>query len=233
MLRFYPESIRGHIQHSVHTLGAKLYAEPAAIGVGAELSGSKTFSREGKHIIQGRLIKAQRTVKWTINENETTKSGIYEQPSFAIIVRYSVERGFAMKLGMKATTYGALSLKGKKASRTIFKTPDKQMDTDLEKEDLEELTKMRAELLAKEGPGAGSGFGQNRFSSWAGQNDRYCSLVQCSAPTIISRIMNSSQRYLISSFSGKDGNDVTSSSIISARNNSLQILTVRQCCPLP
>ena len=155
MLRFYPELIRGHIQHSVHTSGVKLYAEPAAIGVGAEMSGSKTFLREGKHIIHGRLIKAQRIVKWKISENEATKSGIYEQPSFAVIVRYSVERGFAMKLGMKATTYGALSVKGKKDSRTIFKTLDKQMDTDLEKEDLEKLTKMRAELLAKEGPGGG------------------------------------------------------------------------------
>ena len=155
VLRFYPELIRGHIQHSVHTIGAKLYAEPAAIGVGAEMSGSKTFRREGKHLIHGRLVKAQRIVKWKISENEVTKSGIYEQPSFAVIVRYGVERGFAMKLGMKATTYGALSVKGKKDSRIIFKHLDKRMGTDLEKEDLEELTKMRAELLAMNGPGGG------------------------------------------------------------------------------
>ena len=155
VLRFYPELIRGHIQHSVQTHGIKLFAEPAAVGVGAEIGGSKTFVREGKHIIHGRLVKAQRIVKWTINENEATKSGVYEQPSFAVIVRYSIERGFAMRLSMKATTYGGLSVKGKKGSRTIFKKPDKQMDGDLEREDLEELTKMRAELLAKEGPGGG------------------------------------------------------------------------------
>lgn len=94
-------------------------------------------------------------MKWNINENEATKSGIYEQPSFAVIVRYGMERGFAMKLGMKATTYGGLSVKGKKVSRTLFTNPEKQMDTDLEKEDLEELTKMRAVLLGNEGPGAG------------------------------------------------------------------------------
>ena len=139
----------------MHTHGAKLFAEPSGFGVGAEISGSKTFAREGKHVIQGRLIKAQRSVKWNINENEATKSGIYEQPSFAVIVRYSMERGFAMKLGMKATTYGGLSVKGKKVSRTLFTNPEKQMDTDLEKEDLEELTKMRASLLGNEGPGAG------------------------------------------------------------------------------
>ena len=153
MLRFYPVLIRGHIQHSVHTRGGKLYAEPASVGVGLEFGGSKTFRREGKHIIHGRLIKAQRIVKWTINENEATKSGIYEQPTFAVIVRYGIERGFAMKLGMKATTYGTLSVKGKKVSRIIFKKPDKQMDSDLEKIDLEELTMMRAELLTREGPG--------------------------------------------------------------------------------
>ena len=155
VLRFYPELIRGQLQHSVQTHGIKLSIEPALIGVGAEIGGSKTFAREGKHIIHGRLIKAQRIVKWTINENEATKSGIYEQPSFAVIVSYGVERGFAMRLSMKATTYGGLSVKGKNGSRTVFKKPDKQMVGDLEREDLEELTKMRAELLAEEGPGGG------------------------------------------------------------------------------
>lgn len=100
-------------------------------------------------------MKAQSIVRWTINENEATKSGIYEQPSFAVIVRYSIERGFAMKLSMDAKTFGGLPVRGKKGSRIIFKKPDRQMDSDLEKEDLEELTKMRAELLAKEGPGGG------------------------------------------------------------------------------
>ena len=155
VLRYYPELIRGHIQHSAQTRGMKLFAEPAAVGVGAEIGGSKTFAREGKHIIHGRLLKAQSMVKWTINENEATKSGLYEQPAFAVIMRYNIERGFAMKLGMKATTYGGLSVKGKKTTRTIFTKPEKQMDSDLEREDLEELTKMRAELLAKEGPGGG------------------------------------------------------------------------------
>lgn len=155
MKSFYPELIRGHIQHSTQTHGIKLYAEPAAIGVGAEIGVSKTFAREGKHVIHGRVMKAHSIVRWTIDENEATKSGIYEQPSFAVIVTYSIERGFAMKLTMRAKTYGGLFVKGKKGSRTIFKKPDREMDSDLEKEDLEELTKMRAVLLAKEGPGGG------------------------------------------------------------------------------
>lgn len=155
MLGFYPTIIQGHIQYSVHTLGAKLYAEPAGIGLGAEISGSKTFLKEGKHLIHGRIKNRQRVVKWNISKNEATKSGIYEQPSLAVIVKYSVGRGFVMKLVMTATTYGVLSVKGKKGPRIIFKTPDKQMDTDLGKRDLEELTKMRAALLVKEGPGGG------------------------------------------------------------------------------
>lgn len=139
----------------MHTHGMKLYAEPAAVGVGAEIGWSKTFKREGKHVIHGRLVKAQRIVRWDINENEATKSGIYEQPSFAVIIGYSTERGFAMKLGMEATLFGGLPVKGKKDARIIFKKPEKQMDRDLEREDLEELTNMEAELLGKRGPGAG------------------------------------------------------------------------------
>ena len=41
--------------------------------------------------------------------------------------------GFAMKLGIKATTYGTLSVEGKKVSSIIFKKPDKQIDIDLER----------------------------------------------------------------------------------------------------
>ena len=134
-----------------------MYAEPAAIGVGSEIGWSKTYSREGKHVIQGRKMRtAQPTVRWTIDENEAAKSGIYEQPSFAVIVRYRVDRSFTMKLEMEATMFGGLPVKGKKGSRIIFKQPNDQKNNgDLAKEDLEELTKMRANLLGKEGPGGG------------------------------------------------------------------------------
>lgn len=155
MRKVHPENLRGHIQHSVHTIGAKLYLEPAAIGLGAEIGGSKTFLREGKHLMRGYIQKSDRVAKWTIDENEATKSGIYEQPSFAVVVTYNVEKGFAMKLDMKGTTFGGLSVKGKKGSRTIFNTPDKRMDTDLGNVELEDVTKMEAALLAREGPGGG------------------------------------------------------------------------------
>jgi len=155
VLRFYPDLIRGHIQHSAQTYGVKLYVEPAAAGVGAEIGGSKTFLNEGQHLVQGRLVGSPETsVKWTINENAVTRSGIYQQPSFAVIVRYEIERGFAMKLAMRATTYGGLAIKGKKGPRIAFKRGKNQMDTDLEKIDLEEKTNMRSVLLTNEGPGA-------------------------------------------------------------------------------
>lgn len=70
-------------------------------------------------------------VRWRVNENEISKSGIYEQPRFAVIVRYREERGFVMTLGMKATTYGGLAVIGKGGSKIKFakgkqKKPDEK-----------------------------------------------------------------------------------------------------------
>lgn len=64
-------------------------------------------------------------VKWTMNENEVSKGGIYEQPTFAIIVQHSAERPFTMALNMKATTYGGLPVIGKRGSRITFKRAKK------------------------------------------------------------------------------------------------------------
>ena len=156
MLQYYPDLIRGHIKHSADTYKIKLYAEPAAAGVGTSIGGSRTLLNEGLHLIHGRLVGDPQTrVKWTINENEVTRSGIYEKPSFAVIVRYEVGRGFAMKLSMKATTFGGLAVRGKKGSRIIFKHGQGQTSIDLEQIDLEEMTNMKAALLGREGPGAG------------------------------------------------------------------------------
>lgn len=124
--------------------------------MGVEIGGSKTFSKEGRHLVKGRYtLGGQSGVKWTVDENEATKSGIYLQPEFAAIVQYNRAQGFAMKVWMTATTYGFLRIKGKKNMRTIFRNADESSDQDLGKVDLEELTKMRSELLAERAPGAG------------------------------------------------------------------------------
>ena len=121
-----------------------------------------------------------------MNENEISKSGLYEQPVFAIIVRYREEKGFALGLRMRATTYGGLGVVGKGGTRiTFMKTckgggdgegrmggltggsvtlggktwngnADSQLNSiSLQEVDLEDLTRMRSDLLGEQGPGGG------------------------------------------------------------------------------
>ena len=156
VLQLYPELIRGHVQATAHKYNIKGYVEPAAVGAGVEIGAEKTFLSEGLHLVHGRLVGDPETgAKWSMTENEVSHSGLYEQPTFAVIVRHDPERGFAMSLSMKATTYGGLAVKGQKKPRITFmrgKLPD---DNILEGIDLEEMTEMRAKLLGKEGPGGG------------------------------------------------------------------------------
>lgn len=123
VLKFYPSLIRGHIQSAAETFGISLDVPVAPPPVGANLSTgwSITAPRESLHLIQGTVMGSpERRVKWTMNENEVSKSGIYEQPTFAVIVRYQEDRGFIMTLGMKAITYGGLAVTGKGGSRIKF-----------------------------------------------------------------------------------------------------------------
>lgn len=193
VLKYYPDLIRGHIQTAAETYGIRVHANvPAPIEVGG-ISAEWGIStpREGLHLVHGRLVGSPETrVKWTMNENEITKSGIYEQPRFAVVVRYPEERGFVMTLGVKATTYAGLAVMGKGGSKIKFtKGKPKKVDEtrggtmpgldggsiavegqtwtaenvsagalqDLEEVDLETLTKMKAVLLGKQGPGGGRG----------------------------------------------------------------------------
>ena len=156
VLRLYPELIRGHIQSAAQKYNIKGYVEPAAAGVGAAVGVEKTFVSEGLHLVQGRLIgDPERGAKWTMAENEVSSSGIYEQPTFAVIVRYEPDKGFAMRLSMRATTYGGLAVKGKKGPRITFVKGTLPDDNALEDMDLEGMTEMRSKLLGNEGPGGG------------------------------------------------------------------------------
>ena len=81
------------------------------IPVAPTISEGWTTPRQGQYLIHGRLMRSPETcVKWTINENDVFKDGIYEQPCFAIVVRYRPERRFVMAVGCKATTYGGLAV---------------------------------------------------------------------------------------------------------------------------
>jgi len=147
--------------------------------------------KESAHLIHGRLIGDPATrVRWIVNENEINKSGIYERPKFAIIVRHADQARFSMAVRIRVTTLAGLPIVGKGGSRIIF-TPNQRHDVeennqqtslrgldggsistcgqtwipaiqsvsgqkDLAEEDLEDLTRMEAILLGKNGPGAPS-----------------------------------------------------------------------------
>ncbi|KAL8785776.1 MAG: hypothetical protein Q9213_003154 [Squamulea squamosa] len=134
--KIYPELIRGHIQSAAQTyeLGFEVPVAPVG-GAGISATFDVTSPREGLHLIQGRLMGSPETrVKWVMNENEVNKGGIYEQPIFAIVVRYTQDLPFTMALKIKATTYGGLPVTGKGGSRIRFNpikaiqpSPTKQM----------------------------------------------------------------------------------------------------------
>ena len=156
VLELYPEHIRGHVQTAAHKYNIKGYIEPAGMGAGAEIGAEKTFLSEGLHLVHGRRMGDPETgAKWSMTENEVSRSGIYEQPTFAVIVRYDPEKGFAMRLRITAITYGGLPVKGQKRPRITFTRGSLSDAAILDTMDLEEMTEMRAKLLGKEGPGAG------------------------------------------------------------------------------
>lgn len=123
VVRFHPSLVHGPVQTAAETYGISLQAPIAPPGIGVNISGgwSITAPRVSSHLIQGALTGRPETgVKWTMKENDVSKSGIYEQPTFAMIVRFKEERGFILTLNMKATTYGGLAVTGKSGSRIKF-----------------------------------------------------------------------------------------------------------------
>ena len=130
--KFYPELIRGHIQTAAETygLGFEVPISPPGVGAGISASWNITAPREGQHLIQGRLMGSPETkVRWTMNENEVSKGGIYEQPMFAVVVRHTHDRPFTMMLKIKATTYGGLPVTGKGGARIMFKAASAYQDS--------------------------------------------------------------------------------------------------------
>ncbi|KAI4099307.1 MAG: hypothetical protein L6R37_006019 [Teloschistes peruensis] len=221
--KFYPDLIRGHIASAAQTYGLGFEIPLSPVG-GAAISAKYdiTAPREGLHLIQGRLMGSPETrIKWIMNENEANKGGIYEQPTFAVIVGHAHDQPFTMSLKIKATTYGMVASKqfallrnsnsnketstgglpvtGKGGSRILFKpskanrplekqtakpnarltggsyeigkqqwtssreTPD--APEDLSMVDLESLTQMKADLLSKQGPGAGPSIWSSLYDS--------------------------------------------------------------------
>lgn len=120
---FYPDLIRGHIQTAAETYNISFelpIPSPAPSG-GLSAGWKATSPRESHHLVQGFLVGSPETrVRWKLNENEISKGGLYEQPVFAVVVRYQEENGFVLGMRMTATTYGGLGVVGKGGARIKF-----------------------------------------------------------------------------------------------------------------
>lgn len=129
--KHYPELIRGHIRTVAESFGITIASgvPPPLSGDGVSGDWRVSKSREAQHLVQASLVgDPERGVRWKLSENEARKSGIYQQPIFVAIVRYREERGFVMTLGMKATTYGGLAVRGKGGSKIKFTKGNKQQE---------------------------------------------------------------------------------------------------------
>jgi hypothetical protein len=121
--KFYPESIRGHVQNAAEKYGIKLSVpSPPTAASSAEWSWNQP--KEGFHLIHGVLTGGDSAtgVKWRIGENEVSQGGIYETPKLCVVLRHS-ERRFDMSLKMKTTTYGGRPILGKGGSRITITPP--------------------------------------------------------------------------------------------------------------
>ena len=120
---FYPELIRGHIQTAAETYGIKFEVPvptPVPSG-GLSAHWDIHTPHEGQHLIHGSLGgNPHNRVKWQLHENEVSKSGLYEQPVFAFVVRCREERGFLLGMTIRATTYGGFGIVGKGGARIMF-----------------------------------------------------------------------------------------------------------------
>ena len=180
--KFDPGLIRGHLQTAAESYNIQFQVPLAPVsGAAISMGRSVTSPREGLHLVHGRLMGDPPTrVKWIINENEMSKSGIYEQPIFATVLRHGPGRPFTMAVNIKATTYGGRAVKGKKGSRITFKPPKegfngrggsiqvgskswaptkgaKSSRDDLSSIDLQNETRMLEKLLNQQAPGGGPG----------------------------------------------------------------------------
>jgi hypothetical protein len=132
VLEFHPGLIHGHTRSIAETFNFTISAGlPAPMGnTSLSAAWSTTKPKESAYLIHGRLRGDPATrVEWKINENEITKSGIYEQPKFAIIVQNQDQAQFSMTLRIRATTLGGFPVIGKGGSRIIF-TPKQRLQVD-------------------------------------------------------------------------------------------------------
>lgn len=125
VLKIYPGLIRGHTQSSSQQFNLSLNVPltPLSAGPPALTTGfTNSRAKGGLHLVQGLLLGEPETrVKWRMHENEVVRGGVYEQPIFAVVVRYREGEPFMMALSIRATTYGGLAVIGKGGTRITFR----------------------------------------------------------------------------------------------------------------
>ncbi|PMD64749.1 uncharacterized protein K444DRAFT_608421 [Hyaloscypha bicolor E] len=126
---FYPRLIRGHVRSIAETYGFSVSGSlPPITTTNISATWSLSKPKESAHLLHGCLIgEGAIRVRWTVNENEASKSGVYERLKFAVIVRHADQAQFSMALRIRATTLGGLSIVGNGGSRIIFR-PNQRHD---------------------------------------------------------------------------------------------------------
>lgn len=121
---FFPRLIRGPTRtltkDSSFTFEAGL---PAAAPVNLNTNCTSSISRqkESVSLIHGRLMgDPANRVRWVIGENEVNRSGIYEAPNFAVIVKHRPQTKFSIALKLKATTLGGFDINAKNKPQIVL-----------------------------------------------------------------------------------------------------------------
>ena len=174
VLKIYPELITGKVKTATEEFGFHLEgnAAPVPISVGGKYSFSGP--KEGRSLVHGTVEgQLERSVEWKIRENDITGAGIEPRYTLAAIVANPESRAFNMVVRIRATTMLNVAIKGRGTSPIYFtptadegarrpgglvtygqrayapKPPNaaENEEEDLDRVDLEALTRMQRTLL--------------------------------------------------------------------------------------
>ena len=103
---FYPKVILGHIQpRSMASTTQLQFPNTPFGGGGPAYTYSSTQQIQSQHTIHGRKVGVlENKVKWAVNENANSRSGLYLTPKFAVTIKYAAGHDFQLDVDIHATT---------------------------------------------------------------------------------------------------------------------------------
>lgn len=103
---FYPGVNLGHIQTRPTSSTLQLqFPDTVFGGGGPSYTTSSSQAIQAQHIIHGRKVgKSGNVVEWGLNENATSRSGLYLGLKFAVTVKYTTGNDFQLKVDIRPTT---------------------------------------------------------------------------------------------------------------------------------